>query len=1325
MRHASRFVIVLALVFLAAPMLLWGQASSTGTITGTVSDQSGGVISAAEVTITDVATNTYQTQPTSTAGVFVFTNVTVGTYNVTVTAKGFRKLSIANVEVVVGQQATLNLTLEVGATTQTVEVTATPGAELQTMNSTIGTTLSSNTLLIMANANRDATSLLMYQPTAIPTNGGAEGNTTGGQIAGSMSDQNTFLLDGGNATSDLEGDNNYVAGNRGYMGPQAGIPTPVESIEEFKVATGMQTADFSSSSGAEVMMVTKRGTNSFHGSVYDYFQNQQLNAAGWGLDLVGADKVKYHQNRFGGAVGGPLHPGNFLGGKTYFYANYEGFRYPYQNGRYERPVPTDSFRAGILKYHNTAGGVSEVNLKTDAVCGTAGNEPCDPRGIGINPVVQEMWTKYMPEPNDCENYGDHINTCGYFAPLKLNQSQDFGVIRLDHDFGAKWRFMTSYRYFALDYPSTNQVDIGGLLPGDKIGVPTAKSSNPGQPRYWVAGLTGNITSNLTNEFHVSYLRNDWMWQRAGVPEGNLGIVGGLEIAGETANPLAPMNFDTQDARFRTWNGHDWTYADTASWLKDKHFFQIGGNMMHWWDNHVRPDDIVGGLTKLVYQIDKGGGLFMDAPWRPPDLASGQTSTWNNYYAESLGMVGVASQLFARAGSDLHLTGQPYLQDHSITDQYSLFFTDSYKIKPNLTINYGLEWGVEMPPYEGSGIQMMPVDSSGFPVSYQSYLDNVVSASNNGQVYNPVLGMAPIGAVGGHPKYPFEPFYGSFSPRASLAWNPGFDSGILNKVFGNKKSVFRGGYSRMYDRSNAVNLVMTPLLGYGFGQNIQCLGGSTTGNCAGTAGTDPTATGTGGRQGAFRIGVDGNTAPFPAVSQTLPVPVEWGINTPSTGYVFGLDNKWRPGSNDSIDFTWQRELPGNMVLEAGYTGRWMKNLYLGMNNDNVPYMLKLGGQTFAQAYAALWQADHNKTQAAPQPFFETALGGASGAYCGGFANCTAAVQANEGSAGTNNIGTNNVYWMFGDMDGYKNSGGAWNFPGCSGCSILPSDRQGYYGVDWSTTKGFANYQAGFLTVQKRTGHGLMLSGNLTWSHSLDTDGINQEYVTDSPNNVYNLRSDYAPSPWDRRWVANIVARYDLPFGKGKYFTTSNGVLDRVIGGWSIAPVISINTGKPIESYTGSCDEYGTGAYMPWCAGAAPMASTGTFGHSAHLGVKTDGTVGVNNDPAYTSGAPGANMFSSPTAVYNSYRPVVLGVDTRTYDSGPFYGLSRWNVDMTIEKDTKVSERIGVQFFAQMLNAFNHMEYGDPGMNLQDPYDFGTLTGQYNSPRLIELGLRFRF
>jgi hypothetical protein len=1331
MRHASRIALLLAVLFMAAPSLLWGQASSTGTITGQIVDQSGGVIVGAEVTITDISTGTYQTQPTSLAGLFIFSNMKVGFYNVTVAAKGFRKLSVPRQQVVIGQQVTLNLTMEVGLTTQTVEVTAVAGAELQTMNSTVGTTLGGDLLQAIAGGSRDATSLLMFQPTTIPTFGGVQDNTTGGQVAGTMSDQNTFMLDGGNATSDLEGDNNYVAANRGYYGPQAAIPTPVESIEEFKVATSNQTADFSFSAGAQVMMVTKRGTNAFHGSVYDYFNAQLLNAAGWDADLVGAKKVKYHENRFGGSIGGPMHPGQILGGKTYFYANYEGFRYPYQNARYEKLVPSDSLRAGILKFRDATGAVIPYDLKTSTQCGIAGGLPCDPRGIGINPVVSQLWTQYEPEPNDCPNYGDHLNTCGYYGSLKLGQSQDFGVIRIDHDFGSKWRFMTSYRYFTLVLPSTNQVDIGGLLPGDTKGVPTSRSSNPMQPRYWVAGLTGNITPNLTNDFHISYLRNDWNWIRAGVPTGALGIPGGLEV--ETTgsesigggNLLAPMNFDTQSARFRTWNGHDWTYSDNLSWLKGKHFFQIGGNWTHWWDMHIRPDNITSSLTQLVYQINKGSGLFMNNTWQPvhctspnqPDcLPSSYITGWNNLYAAELGFVGTASQLFVRGGSDFHLTGVPYLQDHSITNQYSLYFTDSFKVKPNLTLNYGLEWGVQMPPYELNGIQDSLVDASGAPVSYQNYIDNVQYYAQRGQVYNPILGYEPIGAVGGHPKYPFDPYWGGFSPRVSLAWNPAFDSGILNKIFGNKKSVIRGGYARLYDRSNAVNLVMSPLLGYGFAQPIRCNGAGTNGLCNGTNGTDPS--------NGFRIGTDGNTSPFPVVAQTLPIPAEWGINSAAAGIISGLDNKWRPGTNDQIDFTFQRELPGQIVLEAGYVGRWARHLYSGMNTDGVPYMMKQGGQTFSQAYANLWQADHDGKAAAPQPFFETALGGTSNPYCGGYASCTAAVQANEGSAGTANITNESMYWMVSDLDGYLNEGGAWNFPGCNGCSILSANRQGYQGIDMSTTKGYANYQAGFLTVQKRTGHGLVISGNLTYSHSLNTVGINQEYVQASPNNIYDLSYDYGPAPWDRTLVANVVAGYDLPFGKGKYFATNNPVLDRLIGGWSVGGVYTWGTGLPIETYTGSCNE--VGGQFNWCAGAVPLANTGTFGHSPNMAVKTDGTVGVNNDPTYTEGAPGANLFKNPTAVYNSYRPMVLGIDTNAYDYGPYHGQHRWNVDLGIQKETKVNERVGVQFFMQMSNAFNLMEYGDPyPMSLQDPNDWGTLTGQYNTPRVIQLGLRFHF
>ncbi|HLY59952.1 MAG TPA: carboxypeptidase-like regulatory domain-containing protein [Terriglobia bacterium] len=1312
-----------------APTQLWGQAGGSGTVSGSVTDQSGGIIAGAEVTLTDTATKTYHTAPSNSAGRYFFNDVQPGFYDIKVQMKGFRQSSVTGQQVVVGQDLTVNVTLEVGAATQTVEVKATPGAELQTMNATMGTTVGGAALLTMPSVTRDATSVMMFQPMTAPTFGGAEGNVTGGQVAGAMSDQNTFTLDGGQATDDLAGDNNYTAGNRGYVGPQAAIPTPVESIEEFKVATNNQTADFSESSGGQIMLVTKRGTTQFHGSAYDYFRDQLMDSAGFGLDVVGAHKVKYHQNRFGGSLGGPMLPGEFLGGKTFIYGNYEGFRYPYANGRFERLVPSDLLRQGILQFRDATGAVVQYNLKTSMACGPSGTAACDPRGIGINPVISKMWNTYEPEPNDCAGDGDHLNTCGYFGALKLNQKNDFAVVRIDHDFGAKWRLMGSYRYYKLVLPSTNQVDIGGLLPGDTKGTLASASSNPQQPRYIVAGLTGTLTPTLTNQFTLSYLRNDWNWIRAGVPNGQLGIPGGLEIGGETTNPLGPMNFDTQDARFRTWNGHDWAYIDTLSYLKGNHFLQFGGDIRHWWDDHVRDDNVTGALSYLVYQINKGTGLQMTGAYRPMPcgaavttncLPASQNSAWQNLYTESLGFVGTASQLIVRGGSNFTATGASYLEDHSITDAYSMFVTDSWKIRPNLTLNYGLEWGVQLPPFEQNGVQDILTDASGNAVPFQSYLDNTESRALAGQVYNPVLGFTPIHGIGGHPKYPYAPFYGAFSPRVSLAWSPTYSDGILGKIFGNRKSVIRGGYSRINDRTNAVNNVLTPLLGYGFGQPVRCNGGRMDGVCTNKVnGTNPT--------NGFRIGVDGNTAPFPAITQTLPVPAEPGVNTPAASVLFGLDTSYRPGLDDQIDFSIQRELPGQMILEVGYNGRWAKHLYVGTDTNVVPTMFTLGGQTYAQAFHNLYVADATGKAPAAQPFFETALAGS--AYCQGYANCTSAVLANEGAAGNGNLSTfNNPFGLFSDVDGN------WNFPGCAGCSILPTDTQGYAGLNVATTSGFSNYQAGFATLQKRTGHGLTVSANLTWSHSLNTVGINQEYVEDAPNNMFNLRSDYAPAPWDRTWALNALSNYELPFGKGKRFATNNSIVDRVIGGWSFAPIFTWATGLPIETYSGSnsCQELG-GGYLSWCSGAQPLVNTSVFGHSSNMNVHTNGgIVGINNDPyndcggqSCNPGGYGGNLFANPTAVYNDYRRTELGLDTRSLPSGPYHGQARWNLDFTIAKTTKITERVGTTFYAQFLNAFNHMMWGDPGMNLDDPNNFGTLTGQYGSPRTIELGLRVAF
>jgi hypothetical protein len=421
------------------------------------------------------------------------------------------------------------------------------------------------------------------------------------------------------------------------------------------------------------------------------------------------------------------------------------------------------------------------------------------------------------------------------------------------------------------------------------------------------------------------------------------------------------------------------------------------------------------------------------------------------------------------------------------------------------------------------------------------------------------------------------------------------------------------------------------------------------------------------------------------------------------------------------------------------------------------MMTRGGQSFDKAYAALWAADNGGTMASAQPFFENSLPAyyldttntSINAYnmanpttplplCMTF---TCAVQTNEGGGplGTSNIPTESVYTLFQDIDtGSTCPGTPTNPRGCpfNFGTALPSTLQGYNSMIGNTTLGFSNYQAGILRVQKRTGHGLTMNANLTWSKTLSTVGINQEYTQANPSVPFDLRFDYGPAPFDTRFVFNSLATYDLPFGKGKRFATHNGILDRVIGGWTFAPIFTMASGLVQETYTGSCQEFGQGN-VAWCSGAVPLAGS-SFSHTAHFGVNTGtSNIGSNGNPCPPTAPPGSvcgsgvNIFANPAAAYNSLRPVILGLDGRALDLGPLYGQHRWNLDFTIAKTTKINERIGFTFYSQFFNALNHMEFNDPGqygsggLNLQDPRNFGVLSSQFNSPRQIELGLRLFF
>ncbi len=1304
---------VCALVCLAAPAgLLFGQqATGNGSVTGRVTDASGGVIPDATVTLTDRATNIPITTQTNSAGLYVFNNVTPGSYDLAVNKAGFSKSVVAAQQITTGTTLTLNVALQIGAATQIVEVKEVLGAELQTESATMGSSLGGNAILQLPTISRDVSSLVFLQPTSAPTFNGAEGNVTSGNIAGNPSDQNTFMLDGGNNTSDLDGDNATYVGHNG----SGVIPTPAESVEEFRVNTNNESADFSMSGGGQVMVSTKRGTNTFHGAAYDFFQADWLNSNDWSNNYQAIAKPKAHFNRFGGALGGPLGP-SFLGGKTYFYANYEGQRYP-RSGPFTALVPSATLRQGIIQERDANGNTVQYNLATSTACGTTGGVKCDPLGIGLNPVVNQIWSKYEPACNNF-NYGDNgLNTCGYNGNLTFPLTNDFGVFRIDHDFGSKWRFFSSYRYYRNTNPTTDQVDIGGFLPGDTKGQPASASSDIQQPRSLVTGITGTISPTLTNEFHFSYLRNQWQWLRAGALA-NPGYPGAIEVGGENGpgNGLLPLNVNTQQARARLWDGHDYEYRDSVSKLWGTHLFQVGGDFFHQWWKFDRYDDVGLGLTSLVYDVSAdnvsftpnfqpipcGGGVSANC------LPSSEIGSWNGLYGQVAGLVGASSIVATRTGSNLTLNPLGTPARSLVTDQtWSVFFNDTWKIRPNLTLAYGLNYQVQMPPTDANGVQDILVDANNNPVTAQAYLAARLSAANSGTVYNPVLGFSPIGDVKSLGGYPYHPFYGEIAPRVSIAWSPQTSGGWLGKLFGDKATVIRAGYGRFYTRNLGINLVSTPVLGDGFLQPVACVDPTTNGTCTQSSGTTPAT--------AFRIGVNG-TPPTGAIPQTLASPVEPNVNAAYASRTFTLDSNYKPGSTDSIDFSIQRQFKGNVILEVGYVGVYARNLFQGIDLNDVPWMMKLGGQTFANAYDNLYFALSGNKAITPQPFLESALKGSS--YCNGFSSCTAAVAAGEGG----NITTQSVTNLWSDLDTSFNFG-----PG-----LISTSQAGFVYDD--TSIGYSNYNAGTVSLTKRSTNFNMVA-NFTWSKALGLVGINQAYTEANINDPWNPGVDYGPQYFDRKFTFNLLGSYALPFGKNQHWASSHTFVNEIIGGWIVSPIFSYGSGLPLSIYTGSNQEFGEGYTSDNGCNAIPLSSMG-YSNTPVFGVVSNGVVGVNGDASQPGGT-GVNLFSNPAAVYNNFRPALVGIDGNCGGAGRLRGQPRWNLDLGLTKDTPITERIGIQFYAQAFNVFNHMMWNDPSLNLQNPAAFGVLNGQYNAlglggggatgeyTRIIQLGVRVRF
>jgi hypothetical protein len=1262
------------------------QTAAAATVSGIVSDASGAVVPGAKAVLLDKATSSARTQETSPTGEYIFASVLPGNLTLTITSKGFIQTEM-QFSAEVAKSYRFNVTLKVGGASERLEVTAGAGAELQTLDATVGNVVQGEQMERLPNLNRSAMVYYDLQPLVAPIyhTGGINQVNSQATVAGSRSDQTTFTVDGIDATDNLLGSSIKPDSANVVDSP---VPLTSDSVQEFGVGTTNSNASYGRGEGGQFAFVTKRGTNALHGALYEYLQNNALNSNTWDRNRVGIANPKLEDNRFGAAAGGPIWKNH-----TFIFGSYEGRRLQ-QSATISRLVPTDSLRAGTLRFRDASGIVRDYPLATSTSCGAGNSSPCDPRGLGLNPVVSNLWS-HLPRGND-STLGDGLNTIGFRSTASTPSSSDYGIGRLDHYFSDNWHFMGSIRYSEARSLLSSQVDLGGLLKGNTLGEPVAVHGESAQPHYFVAGLTGQIKPTLTNDLRFGYLR-DWWWFSGVLPFPQVtGTDGAIEVAGGSSafGGLldGPLDTHTQVARTQGLDAKSYQVRDDLSWNKGRHLFQFGGDFRRIGTYHYRNDKVVGSITALDFELDAAGAVTIPAGNRPPAcsatvttvcLAAGDITSWNRLFAGTTGMIDNTNVLVTR---DRNLNPLPFgapLEANTYQNAVDFYFSDTWRIRPSLTISAGLNYQIQFAPVDSLGRTAFMIDAAtGQTLSSNTYLNNARQAALQGNIYNPTLAWLPSSKT--PQKSVFNTNYGNVGPRIAAAWTPPFENSLWRHVFGDKgASVFRAGYSITYDRMNTVWSVLEPMLGPTFAQTLNCRGPVIGGSCANAS--NPT--------NAYRIGVDGSGVfpTAPAVSSPLVVGTPYGETL-----AYQPDPIIGTGHAHHIDFTIQRQLSSTMIVEAGYVGTIARNLREVNDITSPPYFFKdkASGQSFAAAYDSVanqLRAGTLPSAVTPQPWFENQIGP------GG----TVTLAQQNGSDFT--AGLLRTLWQ------------AMQFSLPQPITNLQVQRM------WNGTDGgYSNYHAFFASVQKRTSVGLTFSVNYTLAKSLDDIGAVQNYPLEASSS-FDHSIDYGPSFFDHRHVVTADWVYELPFGRGRRFGTDNGPLNKVIEGWDFSGIFKAASGLPL-TVAESNEAWGGGDTFGLVVSGAIPINKPDFGNSVHSGVSGSGGVGINGNPA--TGGSGLNIFADPQSVLANFRPIQVSTDGRS-GRGVLRGFPYWNVDLSLAKRTSVTESVAVLFSADFLNAFNHVVFNDPTLSMQDPASFGVVGSQESNPRAIQFGLRLEF
>ena len=1297
-------ILCLLLLFAAAT---WGQATTS--IRGAVTDPSGAAISGASVTLTNPEAKTERQATTGADGEYQFAFLPPGTYTLGVVATGFQRFQKTDLVLLVNTPATLNVQLKLGSASEVVTVSAEEPA-LNLVDASIGNSFDEKQVRQIPLEGRNVPDLLSLQAGVAYTGNrpdiDRDQDTRNGSVNGARSDQSNITLDGVDVNDQANG----------YAFTSV-LPVTLDSVQEFRVTTTNYGADQGSGSGAQVALVTKSGTNRFHGSVYEYNRNTLTSANDYLIkrselnDGLANTPLKLIRNIFGASIGGPVRKD-----RLFFFLNYEGTRESEEQS-VVRAIPTPSLCQGNVSYLNVNGGVTTLT-PTDI-------KNIDPLHLGINPYVLDQSganSGYFNKTfctgkfitND-SSAGDGLNYSGYRFRAPVSLDNNAFIARVDYHLTSDGKHMIFWRGNLQNLHNPQAPFLPGTAPEQTVAD---------HSKGFAVGYTAVLSSTIANSFHWGFTRQSY----GVVGDSNqpwnifLGVDQGVTYSHNLQVPIHNL-------------------ADDFSWTKGTHSIQLGGNVA--FARNPR--------TSYLHSFSEGLGTtnwtlpigFADTA-SPLDPFVGSGGTFpevdpNSYGARAMydrpmmALLGMVSDVVANYNYDkqnaLLDQGKPVNRRYGM-NWYEFYGQDTWRVKPNLTVTYGLRWSLFPPPWEVNGLQT----TSTFSLGKQFDINAANMKKGFGYSTAPVASFIPGGPANNAPGfYHFEKT--DFAPRISAAYSPRPHNDFLRKLFGDgDKTSIRAGFSKVYDRAG-FQLLNTfdanAPAGYGWTLQNPCCTTDVT------ASTMPRV-----------MPINGLPAmnSIPQVNQLghviyTPAPPGGFPQTPSPTAQANLwvsDDTLKTPHAYAVDFSIERALPQRFTLQFAYVGRFGGHL-LTQRDLNQPLDI-VDPKSGIDYYAAATALSKLARQGYTTSQITDALLGPTAAYWRDMLPAAPSYQ-DLGSGLTNLTLSQAVFDCFynpalsypgneivgiADIDLYgdlgNNNGVPIYFTGPNGeLKGLPGNflsNQAISMYAWSSV-GNSNYNALQASLRKQFSRGVQFDLNYTYSKSIDITSSaarvgyslvgyqNIGLLGSKLSNAFFPNLNRAVSDYDLTHQINANWIADLPFGKGQPVArNAGGLLNAFIGGWQLSGLARWTTGLPVSIDNGQ--NWPTNWQYTGLAQMITKPRTGTFRNP------TTGAVTLFPDPSAAQ-----VDFTTPFPGGTGSRNVLRADGYASWDMSL---AKRWSLPL---EGTSLQFRWEV-FNVANLTRFNAQTVGSSIPSLQQaPSNFGTYGGLLTEPRVMQFALRLEF